>query len=140
MRRRIAEAKRRGFDEFLYTNEGEGITESPYRNIFFVRRSSRKLVTPTICLHGVTRRIMLDHAKDWARIESIEEAPVIFPNRLPSFDEAFLTSSTAGIIPVSRIEHRDKHHVFEVGTSTITTVLHGRYQEYQEKYFKDRGA
>ena len=83
---------------------------------------------------------MLDHAKDWARIESIEEAPVIFPNRLPSFDEAFLTSSTAGIIPVSRIEHRDKHHVFEVGTSTITTVLHGRYQEYQEKYFKDRGA
>lgn len=140
VRRRIAEAKTRGFDEFLYANAGEGITESPYRNIFFVQRARRKLITPTVCLHGVTRSIVLDHTKDWAGIECIEEAPTIFSNRLPSFDEAFLTSSTAGIIPVSYINHGSTNYLFQAGTSTIAEQIRRMYFEYREQYFKDRGA
>lgn len=78
------------------------------------------------------------HAKDWAGVERVNEVQkIVFSDILLSFNEAFLTSSTAGIIPVSRINW----YQFQTGKAApVTEAIRRGYSEYQENYFRDRGA
>jgi branched-chain amino acid aminotransferase len=93
--------KEQSADELLY-HVGGMISESPRSNFFIVTQEN-KLVTPAAgILKGVTRMKVLELASALYTIEerglSIEEAI--------GAKEAFITSTTKQILPVTQIDHR----------------------------------
>ncbi|MBT3188812.1 MAG: aminotransferase IV [Anaerolineae bacterium] len=111
--------------DILYYSEN-GVTECPRSN-FFIFQGDR-LVTPSShVLHGITREIILKLASDHFPIEVRK----IDPGELSTIDEAFITSTSKGIIPVTTI---DAH---KVGTGLVgdrTRILMRLLNEYTENY------
>lgn len=96
------QAKRRGFDGSLILNNRGFIAEASRSNIFFVQDDT--LFTPQLscgCLDGITRRAVLDLAKKY-NINFCEGK--FTPADLYRSDEAFLTNSLAGIMPIAQVE------------------------------------
>lgn len=101
------EARRAGADDALFlTLEGD-LSEGTTANIFLVRRAADgvvELATPSLdcaILAGTTRSWLLD----WAG--SVGLRPIeahLAPADLAAADEAFLCSSVAGVLPVTRFE------------------------------------
>lgn len=98
------EAKKRGFDEAIILNNRGYLTETSRSNVFLVK--DKTLFTPALecgCLDGITRRVILDLAKK-------HHIPVYTGNftiqDLYNSDEAFLTNSLMGIMPLVSIEKR----------------------------------
>ncbi len=92
------EAKEKGFDEGLMLNKKGMLVEGSRSNIFVVKNS--KLITPLLgsgCLSGVTRKAVFDIAKR-SGIKFIEAG--ISPDSLRDSDEAFLTNSLIGVMPL----------------------------------------
>ncbi len=112
------------FDILYYSDNG--ITECP-RNNFFVFQSDT-LVTPSShVLFGITREIILKLASNHFPIEVRK----IDPGELSSIDEAFITSTSKRVIPVTKI---DAH---EVGTGLVgerTRTIMQLFDEYTENY------
>lgn len=91
-------ADKGAFDVLYYSDNG--ITECP-RNNFFIFRNN-KLITPKdFILLGITRKVVLELAKRYFTVEERK----IAPDELQNADEAFITSTTSGIIPVVKIDH-----------------------------------
>ena len=70
---------------------------------FFVIRG-RRLQTPPLSdgvLDGIQRHLMLQHAAS-AGYEILEET--LMPSDLPGIDEAFITNSLMGLMPLSQID------------------------------------
>ena len=108
------EARRAGADDALFLTIDGRISEATSANIFLVRRSvpakgSAKapgtgLATPALdgaVLPGTTRTWILGwgHAAGLAPVETS-----LLPSDLAAADEAFLCSSVAGILPVTRFD------------------------------------
>jgi branched-chain amino acid aminotransferase len=98
------EARRLGADDALFLTVDGHVSEATSANLFLVR--GRALVTPSLdsaILPGTTRSWILH----WAVRVGLErrEAPVL-PGELAAADEAFLSSSVAGILPVTRYDGR----------------------------------
>ncbi len=96
----LLEAKEQNFDEILWVNHSGEITESSTANIFFIERDGDQsiLKTPSLSsglLGGVTRQVILE------MIET--EETTIYLDELARFDEAFLSSSVRGLIPIRQI-------------------------------------
>ncbi|MBB1283820.1 aminotransferase class IV [Flavisolibacter sp. BT320] len=88
-----------GADDILYTKEG-WVSECPRSN-FFLLTAENKLVTPTAeALAGITRKKVIELAK---RELTVEERPVSV-EEFKSAKEAFITSTTKQILPVSAID------------------------------------
>ena len=101
------EARRAGADDALFLTIDGRVSEGTSANIFLVRRASdgvTELATPSLdcaILPGTTRSWLLD----WAA--SVGLRPVeahLSPGDLAAADEAFLSSSVAGVLPVTRFE------------------------------------
>lgn len=96
------EARRAGADDALFLTTDGRLSEATSANVFLVR--GRELATPALdcaVLPGTTRSWILG----WAG--SVGLAPVegsLHPGELAAADEAFLCSSVAGILPVTRFE------------------------------------
>lgn len=107
----LAKGAREGFHEILWSN-GEGeVTEAHASNIFFLAREGDNVtfVTPPAqsgLLLGVTRETVITLLKN-ARIPLVEQ--VVYTDELPRFDEAFLTSTVRGLVPISRIDNFKLH-------------------------------
>jgi len=103
-RKAFVEAKRRGFDEAILLNKKGEIVEGSRTNIFFVKRGI--LHTPALscgCLAGVTRQMILRIArKNKIPCRMVKVSPGVFMTS----DEAFLTNSVAGIVPLIKVNHR----------------------------------
>jgi branched-chain amino acid aminotransferase len=86
--------------DVLFYKNGE-ISELSRSNVFIV--NGNKLITPSHhILHGITRRTVLELAKnDFV----IEERPVFFQEVLDA-EEVFTTSTTKRVLPISRIDDR----------------------------------
>ncbi|MBN1913587.1 MAG: aminotransferase class IV [Candidatus Omnitrophica bacterium] len=100
-----SEAKKNGCDEALILNNSGHICEGSRANLFFVKDD--QLFTPSLecgCLSGVTRKFILDTAKKY-RIRSKQGDFRCVD--LYSCNEAFLTNSLIGVMPLSRLENRD---------------------------------
>ncbi len=96
------EARARGFDEALLLNTGGYIAEGARSNIFFVK--NKIIFTPSLdcgCLNGVTRKVIFDFAKK-ERLKIVEGKFVL--QDLYNADEAFLTNSLIGIMPLVMVE------------------------------------
>lgn len=96
----LDDAKSRGLDEVIRTNERGFITSGCMSNLFLVKKGM--LYTPSLktgCLPGTTREYVLEHL-DCEEVESrIEE--------LNGADAVYLTSAGIGIVRVSEFEGRE---------------------------------
>jgi branched-subunit amino acid aminotransferase/4-amino-4-deoxychorismate lyase len=106
----LAQAEREGFQDILWTNAESEVLEAATANVFFMAREGDNVefVTPPAAsgiLLGVTRDTVITLLSQ-AKIPVREQQ--IFADELPRFDEAFLTSTVRGLVPVSRI---DRHHM-----------------------------
>jgi len=99
-------AKDKGFDEAIILNNRGLIAEGSRSNIFFIKEE--ELFTPSLecgCLDGITRRVIFDLAKEY-KIKIYEGNFTL--QDLYRADEAFLTNSLMGVMPLERIE---KHRI-----------------------------
>lgn len=97
-------ARRIGFDETVFLNTAGHLCEAATANLFLVKNGT--LFTPALnsgCLPGVTREVIIELALEMG-IPC--EAPDLTVNHLEAADELFLTSSTIGVMPVSRFGER----------------------------------
>ena len=97
----LAEAKRAGAYEAIMCNAEGKVVEGSSSNIFMVKDG--KIRTPTLddgLLDGITRRRVFELAVALGR--PVEEAHIM-PDDLRKADEAFLTSSVRGVMPVVRV-------------------------------------
>jgi branched-chain amino acid aminotransferase len=99
------EARRAGADDALFLTVSGHLSESTTANIFLVRRAPDgvgELATPDLAcaiLPGTTRSWLLRWAAT-AGLRSVESW--LTPDELAAADEAFVCSSVAGILPVTR--------------------------------------
>ncbi len=111
--------KEKQADDFLYHNNGI-ITECPRSNFFMVSPEG-KIVTPANnILSGITRMKVLVLASNHLPIEERD----IHIDELQTATEAFITSTTKQIIPVTRINGNEIGNG-QVGDTTrkLTTEL-----------------
>ena len=98
------EARRAGADDALFLTADGHLSEATSANIFLVRGS--ELATPALecaILPGTTRTWLLAWGRD-AGLDVVEAW--LAPGDLAAADEAFLCSSVAGILPVTRFDGR----------------------------------
>ena len=101
------EARRAGADDALFLTIDDHLSEGTSANIFLVRGSaggSPELATPSLdcaILPGTTRSWLLDWA---ARVGLRPVEARLRREDLASADEAFLSSSVAGILPVTAFD------------------------------------
>jgi branched-chain amino acid aminotransferase len=96
----LFEALDRGADTAVLCTPGGHLAEGPGFNLWVVK--DRALATPRAnVLEGVTRRTVLDLAGELG-IAARESD--LTPQDLRTADEAFLSSTAGGIMPVSRVD------------------------------------
>lgn len=118
----LEEAGRKGFDEAVILNHRGYIAEGSRTNIFLVKDNA--IFTPAIecgCLNGITRQVIFGLAKK-------NQIKVYTGNftltDLYSADEAFLTNSLMGIMPLVSLE---KKKIGKGKCIRITKLLSKRY-------------
>jgi branched-chain amino acid aminotransferase len=114
----LREARARGADEVVITNQAGEITEAAVSNIAFIRAGC--VVTPPLSagiLGGITREILIRQVAPAAGVAVREET--IRPDMLGGMTEAFLLSSTKDLTPVAAIDE----HRFSLGENTVTRKL-----------------
>ncbi len=92
------EAKHKGFDEAIILNNRGYIAEACRSNIFLVK--DEEIFTPSLecgCLEGITRKLVFDWAKEYNL--NIYDGHYTLRD-LYAADEAFLTNSLMGIMPL----------------------------------------
>ena len=104
------EARRAGADDALFMTIDGLISEATSANIFLIRTTTddvAELATPALdcaILPGTTRSWLLG----WAERVGLHPAEAwLTPRDLAAADEAFVSSSVAGILPVTRFDGRD---------------------------------
>jgi len=98
------EAKKKGLDEAIILNNRGFITEASRSNIFLVK--DKEVFTPSLecgCLDGITRKVIFDLAKKYNL--KIYEGNFCIQDLLTA-DEAFLTNSLMGVMPLVALEKK----------------------------------
>jgi len=114
------EAKAAGADEALLLNERGLLCEGSTSNIFLVSRGV--LVTPDVdsgCLPGITRQAVLELA---ARMGTGIDQREVQPEELFRADEAFLTNSLLGLMPLRDIDGKPIGERSRVLTEKLTAA------------------
>ena len=115
----LFEAGDSGADWSVLTDGNGALMEAPGCNIFVVKDGH--VATPDIgCLEGITRETALELATELGL--SIETRRVTV-EELQNADEAFLTSSAGGILPISTVSGRPLHQ----SAGPISTRIHNLY-------------
>lgn len=91
-----------GADTVLLRDARDNVVEGPGFNVFAV--SANRLVTPREgVLHGITRRTAIEIARSLGYTVEERELPLA---ELLRAEEAFITSSGGGVMPVARVNGR----------------------------------
>jgi branched-subunit amino acid aminotransferase/4-amino-4-deoxychorismate lyase len=118
------EAEEKGFDEAIILNNRGYIAEGSRANIFLVK--DRALWTPALecsCLDGITRKAVLDLARKY-NIQAYEGNLTLYD--LDKAEEAFLTNSLFGIMPLGSVE---RHGIGKsTGQYKLTRFFMGKYR------------
>jgi branched-chain amino acid aminotransferase len=102
--RALAFAHERGASEAIFANTRDELCEATGSNVFVVRDG--RIATPpgsSGCLLGVTRALVLELAA--AAGMAVDESPLPI-DALGEADEAFLTSTTRQVQPISHVDDR----------------------------------
>jgi branched-chain amino acid aminotransferase len=100
----VAEAHRRGAYEAILCDSVGRITEGGSSNFFVVRGA--RISTPPLSaglLEGITRAKVIELARGDGL--PLDEVP-LWPVDLRGADEAFITSSVRGVVPIARVDGR----------------------------------
>ena len=117
------EAGDAGKDRSILTDTEGYLTEAPGANVFLLKGG--ELYTPdTGCLEGITRKTTLELAEEQGIPTHVEK---VHKDQLLEADEAFLTSSAGGIMPVNSVD--DVVLGGKSGPGEITIQLHNLYWE-----------
>jgi branched-chain amino acid aminotransferase len=117
-------ARRAGYDEILLVDDDGYVAEGPTSNVFFVDAQGTVRTPPekTVLL-GITRLSVLEIAKH----DGLPAEPTpVRPEELMAASEVFLTGTTVGVWPVTKIDDRP------VGTGRpgpVTLRLRKRFAE-----------
>lgn len=117
------EARTRGFDEAILLNHSGYLSEATRSNIFLVKNNG--LFTPALscgCLGGITRQAVLDLAKKYAI--KVCESDLSLQD-LYAADEALLTNSLIGIMPLTTVE---KQRIGKGAPGNLTKFLIEKYR------------
>lgn len=117
-----------GYDEGLFLNTEGYFTEGTVTNLFVFRKG--QLLTPPVkdgLLPGVVRRAVLEIAGE-AGIPAMETS--LLPEDLPQSQEAFLTNSLLGLMPLVGIEG---HILGEGLPGPLTSLMRRIYMELLNK-------
>ncbi len=126
--RALKEAQKHDASDALFVNEQGHVLEGTRSN-FFIFRGDTLVTAGAGILLGVTRRTVLDLARDRF---PIEERPLLL-TELPLVDEAFITSSSKEITPVVRIDDvtigngRPGPRTYELEQRFIDMIEHGEF-------------
>ncbi len=118
------EALKSGFDEAIMINSNGFVVEASAENIFFVRGGV--LYTPPIstgALEGITRDTVIEITKQNSiplRVENISRDELYF------FEEAFLTGTASGIVPIGKIDHRV---IGDGKIGPVTKIIQNHYEQ-----------
>jgi branched-chain amino acid aminotransferase len=114
----------------------EGIMNDPYGNIstcnstnlFFIKESQVWTSTGEFCLNGITR----SKAIQICRMNNIpcNEKNFTFED-IKDCEEAFVTGTFAGVIPVSKIE---KHELNSTKSNSLVNKIRASYNQYINQY------
>ena len=121
----MQEAYRRGGEEGLMCNYRGELSECSQANFFMVRDGV--VLTPKSeagLLEGITRAFLFEVGKDIGI--DVREA-TLFPKDLETADEAFITSTTRELSPVTRIDDRP------VGTGKVGSITNRMLDGYRRK-------
>lgn len=97
-REAFKEAEGQGFDEAILLNNRGEVVEGSRTNVFYVKKGI--LYTPAVkygCLNGITRQIVLQCAR---QLKILSRVTVVSPQKLIRSDEAFVTNSLVGVVPL----------------------------------------
>lgn len=126
----MAEARKIGADDAIMVNNEGYLTEGTTFNIWMVKNG--KVSTPAArsgLLMGITRAKLLKLCHE----NSIGcQETLITPDQILQADEVFITSSTKGLVPVSRLDDRK----FERSNAKISVTSHlsHLYNKYVKNY------
>jgi branched-chain amino acid aminotransferase len=102
LNRALFEAFEAGCDLPVLVDLDGKVSEGPGFNVFMIKEGV--VTTPEgTCLDGITRQTALDLLAEQNVKVVIGAFP---PDELRAADEAFITSTAGGIVPVTRIDHR----------------------------------
>ncbi|MEM7217774.1 MAG: aminotransferase class IV [Pseudomonadota bacterium] len=123
MKLSIFEALGAGAEWSVLTDANGVLTEAPGCNIFLIKDGVLK--TPASgCLEGITRQTSMELAAELDMEVEIADIPA---QQLVDADEAFLTSTAGGIMPVATVNERVLGGAN--GPGELTTRLHNLYWE-----------
>jgi branched-chain amino acid aminotransferase len=95
-------ARSKGFNEALLINQKGFVFEASRSNVFFLKDET--VYTPSLtlgCLDGITRRLVMDSARELKlTVKAVNPKVQDFLRA----DEAFLTNSLIGVMPVTKLD------------------------------------
>jgi branched-subunit amino acid aminotransferase/4-amino-4-deoxychorismate lyase len=126
MNRALFEAFEAGCELPVLVDYDGNVSEGPGFNLFMVRDGL--VTTPEgTCLDGITRQTALDLLAE----QNVKLVIGAFsPDQLRAADEAFITSTAGGIVPVTRIDHRP---VGDGEPGPVTTRLKNLYWQRHDQ-------
>lgn len=116
--------------EALFGNTRGELCEGATTNVFLVRKG--RALTPSLssgCLPGITRELVLEICR--AQGQPVQEKTIPL-SALKTADEAFLTSSTRGIQPLSQINGRKLAHAPGATTRRIRALYRKFAPQFEE--------
>ena len=118
-----------GYDDVLWINGDGEMAEATWANIFLIGRTGDlvEIATPPASsgiLQGIVRQRITELLTS-AKIPVTER--VITLDELPRFDEAFVTSSIKGLVPVTQI---DKHRLQTLRPNAVFNHISRLYQTW----------
>ena len=119
----------KGVDDVLYVHEGL-ITECPRTNFFIVTAEDQIITPDTGILEGITRKKVLEIGRRHFRVQ--ERA--VHMEELRDAKEAFITSTTKGVVPVVAVDN------MMIGTGRpgeISRMLDAELAEMKKKYVRE---
>ncbi|NRA67063.1 MAG: aminotransferase class IV [Pseudobacteriovorax sp.] len=127
----LAEAKSTGYDDVLWTNANQEITEASTSNIFLIGREGDlvEIATPTErsgLLLGITRKRIITLLTN-ASINVTER--LISEDEIPRFDEGFLCSTVRGLVPLAEI---DGHRLHSTRSAAVFHHIERLYMTWVE--------
>jgi branched-chain amino acid aminotransferase len=122
------EANKLKYDEGIMNDPHGNISTCNSTNLFFIKKSQVWTSTGEFCLNGITRSkaIQICHMNDIP----CNEKNFTFED-IKDCDEAFVTGTFAGIIPVSKIE---KHELSSTNSNSLVNKIRASYNQYINQY------
>lgn len=130
----MTRAHKEGYQDILWTNADQEITEASAANIFLIGREGDlvEIATPgeySGLLPGLTRNTLI-HLLNQAKIPVTER--IINIDELARFDEGFLCSTVRGLVPIQKIDQQRLystrpnaifHHIQRLHQAWVTSEL-----------------